>query len=57
MIIRTRTSNSRREALVDDPAPGGWVCGEPDPAALDGICGRPIESEPCTTHWPDASED
>jgi hypothetical protein len=26
---------------------GGYVCAAPDPSAFDGICGMPVESEPC----------
>jgi hypothetical protein len=28
-------------------APGGYVCAVPDPSRSDGICGMPVESEPC----------
>jgi hypothetical protein len=31
-------------------APGGWVCAVPAPGHLDGICGMPVESEPCREH-------
>lgn len=31
-------------------APGGTVCAVPDPAGPDGICGMPVESEPCGRH-------
>lgn len=31
-------------------APGGTVCAVPDPACPDGICGMPVESEPCDRH-------
>lgn len=31
-------------------APGGMVCGYPVADRLDGICGMPVESEPCTGH-------
>ena len=30
--------------------PGGLVCAVPRPDRADGICGTPIESEPCTDH-------
>jgi hypothetical protein len=33
-------------------APGGYVCGTPDPTRPDGICGMPVESEPCPDHAP-----
>ena len=29
------------EVWVDDPAPGGWIC---------GVCLYPVESEPCEQH-------
>lgn len=29
---------------------GGWVCAVPDPGRPDGICGNPVESEPCGQH-------
>jgi HPt (histidine-containing phosphotransfer) domain-containing protein len=31
-------------------APGGTVCAVPDPDCPDGICGNPVESEPCDRH-------
>ncbi|WP_304455920.1 hypothetical protein [Nocardiopsis sp. YSL2] len=31
----------------DEAAPGGYVCAAPTPS---GICGQPIESEPCREH-------
>ncbi len=37
----------RSEVWVDDPAPGGYVCGKPDSARPSGVCGMPVESEPC----------
>lgn len=46
----------RREVWVPLPLPGGWVCGEPDPAGPDGVCGMPVESEPCTIHHPGAAD-
>lgn len=30
--------------------PGGWVCGAIDPQRPDGVCGMPVESEPCPEH-------
>ncbi|GAA4155064.1 NUDIX domain-containing protein [Actinomadura keratinilytica] len=33
-----------------DPAPGGWVCGVPAPGTELGVCGYPVESEPCPHH-------
>jgi len=34
-------SNRPNEVWVDDPAPGGWIC---------GVCLYPVESEPCELH-------
>jgi hypothetical protein len=31
----------------DACAPGGMVCAVPSPSRPDGICGMPVESEPC----------
>jgi hypothetical protein len=36
----------------DACAPGGYVCGHPAPGMPDGICGWPVESEPCPEHGP-----
>jgi excisionase family DNA binding protein len=30
--------------------PGGMVCAVPNPSLPDGICGNPVESEPCRLH-------
>lgn len=30
--------------------PGGQVCAAPKPGWPDGICGMPVESEPCPEH-------
>ena len=35
---------------ITDPAPGGMVCAVSDPSRPDGICGIPVESEPCGKH-------
>lgn len=29
---------------------GGYVCAAPDSNGPDGICGMPVESEPCARH-------
>lgn len=34
------------------PYGAGWVCGEPDPDRPDGVCGMPVEDEPCPIHHP-----
>ncbi|MEU7980513.1 hypothetical protein AB0B63_18515 [Micromonospora sp. NPDC049081] len=41
-------------AVVFDPSvpPGGFVCAVPDGTRPDGICGMPVESEPCSEHSP-----
>ena len=38
------------EVWSDACAPGGYVCATPDPDRPDGICGMPVESEPCPDH-------
>lgn len=38
------------EVWSDACAPGGYVCGAPDPGKPDGICGMPVEDEPCAEH-------
>lgn len=35
---------------VPDIPPGGWVCAVADPDGPDGLCGEPVESEPCPLH-------
>jgi hypothetical protein len=52
-----KTTDGRREAWVVIDLVGGYVCAEPDPAMPDGICGMPVESEPCTIHHPDDPSD
>lgn len=49
----TKVIDGRRETWVVIGLVGGWVCAEPDPAFPDGICGMPVESEPCNVHHPD----
>jgi len=29
---------------------GGYVCAVPDATGPDGICGMPVETEPCDKH-------
>ena len=46
-------ANSRSggpEVWSDAVPPGGYVCAAPDPDRPDGICGMPVESEPCLDH-------
>jgi len=51
--IDTDPHNDGRPSLwISDPMPGGWICAEPDGRCADGICGDPIESEPCQRHGP-----
>jgi hypothetical protein len=42
--------DGRREAWLVYMGVGGYVCAEPDPGQPDGICGMPVESEPCHIH-------
>lgn len=35
---------------LSEPPPGGWVCATPVPGLPGGICGMPVESEPCPEH-------
>lgn len=44
--------DGRREAWIVLHGMDGWVCAEPDPTLPDGICGMPVETEPCTEHHP-----
>lgn len=46
----------RREAWIVIAGIGGYVCAEPDAEQPDGICGMPVESEPCDIHHPGAVE-
>ncbi|WP_067825892.1 hypothetical protein [Actinomadura kijaniata] len=39
------------EVWDDSIPPGGYVCAVPGPLP-DGICGMPVESEPCPDHTP-----
>lgn len=41
------------EIWSDAVAPGGYVCAVPMPGQPDGICGYPVESEPCPKHGTD----
>lgn len=43
----------RREKWIVLAGVGGYICAEPDPNKPDGICGMPVESEPCTIHHPE----
>jgi hypothetical protein len=52
-MTATTTPNGLLETWSGACAPGGWVCAWPDPNGPDGICGTPVESEPCTEHNPD----
>lgn len=49
-----RQVNGRLEAWSSTPAPGGWVCAEPeDPDGADvEMCGHPVGDEPCPIHHP-----
>lgn len=50
VLARSREIELAPEVWIDDPLPGGYVCGAPDPAGRDGICGMPVEDEPCRLH-------
>lgn len=41
---------SAPERWVSISGIGGFVCAVPDPAGPDGICGMPVEDEPCDRH-------
>jgi hypothetical protein len=45
------------EAWSDAVPPGGYVCAVPKPSHPDGICGMPVESEPCNLHGPTYTRD
>ncbi len=47
--------DGRREAWLFYMGVGGWICAELDLQLPDGICGMPVESEPCTIHHPGLS--
>ena len=51
-----KTVDGRREAWIVVDLVGGYVCAEPDPGLPDGICGMPVESEPCDIHHPDTTD-
>jgi hypothetical protein len=42
--------DGRREAWIVIAGIGGYVCAEPDAGKPDGMCGMPVESEPCDIH-------
>lgn len=44
---------ARTEVWDDTVPPGGYVCAAPDPTHPSGVCGRPVESEPCRIHNPE----
>jgi hypothetical protein len=56
MSDQVRLVDGRLELWLPFPLPGGWVCGEPDDSTEDGMCGYPVESEPCPVHHPEATE-
>lgn len=43
-------NNGRPSVWSAACAPGGMVCAVPDATRPDGICGNPVESEPCNRH-------
>lgn len=52
-----KTVDGRREAWIVVDLVGGYVCAETAPGLPDGICGMPVESEPCHIHHPDKIEE
>jgi hypothetical protein len=58
MASDVQVIDGRREMWLDiGPLFGaGWVCGEPMPDMPDGVCGMPVESEPCNIHHPEAAD-
>jgi hypothetical protein len=44
------------EVWSDAIPPGGYVCAVPQPGNPDGICGYPVESEPCPIHGDELDE-
>lgn len=53
-ILTFKTNDGRRETWIVIGGVGGYVCAEPMTDLPDGICGMPVESEPCDIHHPDA---
>lgn len=51
---KVRIVDGRRETWIVVCGMPGVVCAEPDPSGPDGVCGMPVESEPCSIHHPDA---
>jgi hypothetical protein len=56
MSLDIKVNDGRREAWLVYMGVGGYVCAEPDADKPDGICGMPVESEPCDIHHPDTTE-
>lgn len=52
MGSRIREVQGRLEMWLQFPLHVGWVCAEPDDSTQDGMCGMPVESEPCNIHHP-----
>lgn len=48
--MRTQDDDRTPMVWVSDIPPGGWVCAVADPDGPDGLCGEPVESEPCPLH-------
>lgn len=49
-----RLNDGRPEMWDPSVPPGGWVCAVP---STKGLCGIPVESEPCTEHYPAEADD
>lgn len=53
----TIRAGGRREKWIVIDGVGGYICAEPEPGKPDGICGMPVESEPCNIHHPEDTGD
>lgn len=50
-LFEAEEFNSGKPVRWSDACPpGGMVCAVPNHRSADGICGMPVESEPCTEH-------
>jgi hypothetical protein len=54
--VTGHTATTAPEVWSSACAPGGYVCAAPEPDLPDGICGMPVESEPCPIHAPDPED-
>lgn len=56
VLMQIKKVDGRREGWLIYHGVGGWVCAEVDQATQDGLCGMPVESEPCDIHHPGATD-